>query len=53
MPWIKDRGYMRELLRRARAVRCPVLILTVDLPIPGARYRDVRSGFRGLKGFPI
>ncbi len=56
-PWfqlyvLKDRGYMRELLRRARAVGCPVLILTVDLPIPGARYRDVRSGFRGLKGLP-
>lgn len=54
-PWfqlyvLKDRGYMRELLRRARAVDCPVLVLTVDLPIPGARYRDVRSGFRGLKG---
>ena len=39
-PWfqlyvLKDRGYMRELLRRARAVGSPVLILTVDLPIPG------------------
>jgi len=27
-----------------------VLMLTVDLPVPGARYRDVRSGFRGLTG---
>jgi L-lactate dehydrogenase (cytochrome) len=54
-PWfqlyvLKDRGYMRELLRRVRAVGCPVLILTVDLPIPGARYRDVRSGFSGVRG---
>lgn len=54
-PWfqlyvLKDRGYVRELLRRARAAGSPVLILTVDLPIPGARYRDVRSGFRGLTG---
>jgi L-lactate dehydrogenase (cytochrome) len=54
-PWfqlyiLKDRGYMRELLRRAKAVGSPVLVLTVDLPVPGARYRDVRSGFRGLKG---
>ncbi len=54
-PWfqlyiLKDRGYMRELLRRARAAGSPVLVLTVDLPIPGARYRDVRSGFRGLTG---
>jgi L-lactate dehydrogenase (cytochrome) len=55
-PWfqlyiLKDRGYMRELLRRARAAGSPVLVLTVDLPVPGARYRDVRSGFRGLSGF--
>jgi L-lactate dehydrogenase (cytochrome) len=54
-PWfqlyvLKDRGYMRELVRRAKAARCPVLVLTVDLPVPGARYRDVRSGFRGLTG---
>lgn len=54
-PWfqlyvLKDRGYMRELVRRAKAAGCPVLVLTVDLPVPGARYRDVRSGFRGLTG---
>ncbi len=54
-PWfqlyvLRDRGYMRELLRRAHAAHCPVLLLTVDLPAPGARYRDVRSGFTGLRG---
>lgn len=51
-PWfqlymLKDRGYMRELLARARELGSPVLVFTVDLPIPGARYRDVRSGFTG------
>ncbi len=51
-PWfqlymLKDRGYMRELVARAKAVGCPVLVFTVDLPLPGARYRDVRSGFTG------
>lgn len=55
-PWyqiyiLKDRGYMRALLSQAKAAGCPVLVLTVDLPIPGARYRDVRSGFRGLTGW--
>jgi L-lactate dehydrogenase (cytochrome) len=54
-PWfqlyvLKDRGYMRELLGRAKAAGSPVLVLTVHLPLPGARYRDVRSGFRGLTG---
>jgi len=51
-PWfqlymLKDRGYMRELLARAKGVGCPVLVFTVDLPLPGSRYRDVRSGFTG------
>ena len=47
-PWfqlymIRDRGFMAELLARARGA-CPVLLFTVDLPIPGARYRDTRNG---------
>ena len=51
-PWfqlymLKDRGYMRELLARAKAAGSPVLVFTVDLPLPGARYRDTRSGFTG------
>ncbi|CAN7430950.1 L-lactate dehydrogenase [Phenylobacterium sp. LjRoot164] len=55
-PWfqlymLKDRGYMRELLARAKAAGCPVLVFTVDLPLPGARYRDVRSGFTGATAF--
>jgi L-lactate dehydrogenase (cytochrome) len=54
-PWfqlymLKDRGYMRELLSRAKELGCPVLLFTVDLPTPGARYRDVRSGFTGSSG---
>jgi L-lactate dehydrogenase (cytochrome) len=54
-PWfqlymLKDRGYMRELLARAKAAGCPVLVFTVDLPTPGSRYRDVRSGFTGSSG---
>ncbi len=54
-PWfqlymLKDRGYMRALLERAKAAGCPVLVFTVDLPLPGSRYRDVRSGFTGATG---
>ena len=54
-PWfqlymLKDRGYMRALLERAKAAGCPVLVFTVDLPLPGSRYRDVRSGFTGSSG---
>jgi L-lactate dehydrogenase (cytochrome) len=54
-PWyqlymLRDRGYMRELIDRAKAAGCPVLVFTVDLPTPGARYRDIRTGFTGAKG---
>lgn len=50
---LRDRGFMREMIARAKAVDCPVMMFTVDLPLPGARYRDVRSGLSGadnLKG---
>jgi L-lactate dehydrogenase (cytochrome) len=47
---IRDRGFMRELLRRARASGCNALVFTVDLPVPGSRYRDYRSGFAGASG---
>ena len=48
-PWfqlymIRDRGFMAEMLARAREVASPVLVFTVDLPVPGARYRDARNG---------
>jgi L-lactate dehydrogenase (cytochrome) len=54
-PWfqlyvMKDRGHMRELLSRAKAAGCPVLVLTVDLQTPGTRYRDIRSGMTGAGG---
>lgn len=48
-PWfqlymIRDRGFMSDLLARVTAAGCPVLVLTVDLPVAGSRYRDVRAG---------
>lgn len=44
---IKDRGYMAELLAVAGEQRCAALLFTVDLPMPGARYRDLHSGLSG------
>ena len=44
---IKNRDYMEKLLARAKASGARVLVFTVDLPTPGARYRDVRSGLSG------
>jgi L-lactate dehydrogenase (cytochrome) len=44
---MRDRGFARDLMARAQAAGCPVLVLTVDLPVMGARYRDVRNGMAG------
>jgi L-lactate dehydrogenase (cytochrome) len=44
---IRDRGYMAELLALAREIGCAGLMFTVDLPMPGARYRDLHSGMSG------
>lgn len=55
-PWfqlyvIRDRSFMREMLARAQAAGCDTLFLTVDMPVPGPRYRDRRSGLAG--GTPL
>jgi L-lactate dehydrogenase (cytochrome) len=44
---IRDRGFMAELLAVAREAGCAGLMFTVDLPMPGARYRDLHSGMSG------
>jgi len=44
---IRDRGFMRDMLALAREARCSALIFTVDMPVPGSRYRDYRSGLAG------
>jgi len=48
---IRDRGFMRELLAQAQSARCSALVFTVDMPVPGSRYRDYRSGLAGASGF--
>jgi L-lactate dehydrogenase (cytochrome) len=40
----KDRGFSKDLLERARAAGCPVLILTMDLHVEGTRYCDIHNG---------
>lgn len=41
---MRDRGYAEDLIARARDAGCSVLVLTVDLAVVGARYRDTRNG---------
>ncbi|MDV3456951.1 FMN-dependent L-lactate dehydrogenase LldD [Sphingomonas sp. HF-S4] len=47
---IRDRGFMADLLDQARAAGCNALVFTVDMPVPGSRYRDYRSGLAGASG---
>ena len=44
---MRDRGYVRELLQRARKVDVDTLVFTVDLAVVGSRYRDTRNGMGG------
>ena len=47
---IRDRTFMRDLLAEARDAQCSALVFTVDMPVPGSRYRDYRSGLAGAPG---
>jgi L-lactate dehydrogenase (cytochrome) len=51
-PWfqlyvMRDRAYAEELIARAVTVGAPVLVLTVDLAVVGARHRDTRNAIVG------
>ena len=48
---IRDRGFMVDLMGQAKAAGCNLLVFTVDMPLPGSRYRDLRSGLSGASGF--
>jgi L-lactate dehydrogenase (cytochrome) len=48
---VKDRAFVADMIARARDAGCGALLLTVDLAVPGTRYRDYRSGLSGsLRG---
>jgi len=44
---VKDRGFVSDMIARAREAGCGALLLTVDLAVPGTRYRDYRAGLSG------
>jgi L-lactate dehydrogenase (cytochrome) len=54
VPWfqlyfVKDRGFVAAMIETAKEVGCEALILTVDLAVPGSRYRDARAAGGGLR----
>ncbi|WP_119329052.1 FMN-dependent L-lactate dehydrogenase LldD [Cysteiniphilum halobium] len=44
---LKDREFMKDMLQRAKNLGIKNLVFTVDMPTPGARYRDPHSGMSG------
>lgn len=44
---LKDRAFMRHALDAAREAGITTLVFTVDMPVPGSRYRDAHSGMSG------
>jgi L-lactate dehydrogenase (cytochrome) len=41
---IRDRGFIEDLIARAKAANCSALVLTVDLQVLGQRHRDIKNG---------
>ncbi|MBP5858388.1 alpha-hydroxy-acid oxidizing protein [Marivibrio halodurans] len=41
---MKDRDFMRDLIRRARKAGCSALVLTLDLQVQGQRHKDIKNG---------
>ncbi len=41
---MRDRGFTRSLIQRAREAQCSALMLTVDLQIQGQRHREIKNG---------
>ncbi len=47
---IRDRAFMADLIATAKAEGAEALVFTVDMPVPGSRYRDAHSGMSGPRG---
>jgi L-lactate dehydrogenase (cytochrome) len=44
---LRDRAFMKDLLQTAKEMGVTTLVFTVDMPVPGSRYRDNHSGLSG------
>jgi L-lactate dehydrogenase (cytochrome) len=54
VPWyqlyfVKDRAFVERMVDRAMEAGCGALVLTVDLAVPGSRYRDARAAGGGAR----
>ncbi len=50
---MRDREFMKDLIRRAKAANCSALVVTVDLQVLGNRHRDIKNGLSTPPKFTI
>ena len=41
---MRDRGFTRDLIQRAKDAQCSALMLTADLTVQGQRHREIKNG---------
>jgi len=41
---MRDRGFVEDLIERAKAAGCEALVLTLDLQVLGQRHKDIKNG---------
>lgn len=41
---MRDRGFIENLIARAKAANCSALVLTLDLQVLGQRHKDIKNG---------
>ncbi|MEV1333203.1 alpha-hydroxy acid oxidase [Micromonospora costi] len=44
--WLREKALVMDLLARIREAGCHALVVTVDVPVLGRRFRDLRNAFR-------
>lgn len=50
---MRDRDFMKDLIRRAKDAKCSALMVTVDLQVLGNRHRDIKNGLSTPPKFTI
>ncbi|WP_314306776.1 alpha-hydroxy acid oxidase, partial [Capnocytophaga gingivalis] len=50
---MRDREFMKDLIRRAKEAKCSALMVTVDLQVLGNRHRDIKNGLSTPPKFTI
>lgn len=48
-----DRGFVTDVIQEVEDAGCRALVVTVDAPVVGPRYRQIRSGFKLPPGLEL